>query len=89
VFGIKLVFIFASSNNEKQVIMKTSNTVNQSNVKAMKCHIYRMLGFFCASSQLLDAIESAMSHFNYENEAVESVVFQYCLEMGNLTIQEM
>ena len=69
--------------------MKAQNTVNQSNVKAMKCHIYRMLGFFCASSQLLDAIESAMSHFNYENESVESVDFQYCLEMGNSTIQEM
>ena len=63
----------------------TTNTVTTSNVNSMKCNIFSMVGTFTGVAQMYEKIELAMSHFNYENESVETIVFVYLNEMCNNT----
>jgi len=50
----------------------TTNTISAASVETMKFQVAKMqVGYS------LMAIEEAMSHFDYESEAVEGVVFNY------------
>ena len=56
-----------------------TNTVTNQNLDYMKCHIYRMTEKGYSYVQNMTNAHNAMSHFNYENEAVETKVFVYIL----------
>lgn len=53
----------------------TTNTISAANVETMKFQVSKALGFQSIYS-LMD-IEEAMSHFDYESEAVEGIVFGF------------
>ena len=60
-----------------------TNIVTTSNVNKMKCHIFSMVEPFTGVAQMYANIQTAMSHFNYENENVETIVFVHLNEMCN------
>ena len=70
----------ATNQNLKFNIMANStNLVTVENASFMKCHINSLLGFQeCFTTP--EKIEAAMSHFDYESEIVETVVFNWLRE---------
>jgi hypothetical protein len=57
----------------------STNLVTVENASFMKCHINSLLGFQeCFTTP--EKIEAAMSHFDYESEIVETVVFNWLRE---------
>ncbi len=60
-----------------------TNLITTSNVDKMKCNIFSMVDTFTGVAQMFTKIEIAMSHFDYENENIETIVFAYLKDMCN------
>jgi hypothetical protein len=67
--------------------MQNTNLISASNLDHMKCHVNKMVGSFCNEEQMLNQIESAMCHFDYESETIETEVFSYCLDFSRVTLE--
>jgi hypothetical protein len=60
--------------------MKNTNLVTAANVNMMKCHINGMVSHFPDMWATFLQVEQAMSHFDYESEEVETIVFAWIKE---------
>jgi hypothetical protein len=58
--------------------MNASNLITENNVEQFKCKVLTLVCPAYGTANLLIEIETAMSMFQYENESVETIVFDYC-----------
>ena len=64
--------------------MTQTNLVTITNVDKMKCHINGLVALPWIKNVTYMEIEQAMSHFDYETEQIETVVFAYIREIRNI-----
>jgi hypothetical protein len=62
---------------------QNTNMVTISNVNYMKFHIFNMTKQGYNVAEIFQNIEMTMSHFNYESEYLETIVFEFLFELLN------
>lgn len=58
--------------------MNASNLITEKNVAQFKCKVLTLVRPAYGMANFLNEIETAMSMFQYENESIETIVFDYC-----------
>lgn len=65
-----------------------SNLVTSSNVDYLKVQILNMVKRFSSYEQLVLDIETAMGHFDYYSEYIETIVYSFVSERCNEKLNE-
>lgn len=58
--------------------MNATNLITEQNVAQFKCKVLGLVRPAYGTLNLLNEIEIVMGMFQYENENVETIVFNYC-----------
>lgn len=58
--------------------MNATNLITEKNVAQFKCKVLSLVRPAYGTMNLLNEIEIVMGMFQYENENVETIVFNYC-----------
>jgi hypothetical protein len=58
--------------------MNSTNLITEKNVEQFKCNVLTLVSPAYGTANLLNEIETVMGMFQYENETIETIVFNYC-----------
>jgi hypothetical protein len=65
-----------------------TNLITSTNLNNLKFNVLNLMTSYVDTNQMLNSIESAMCHFKYQTEQVETEVFSFLLDRSRETLNE-